>query len=87
MSNHLEPVQDLKVNYRNDLAVICLLYTNFQNYETKYLLLLLVVEITYCITEGKSWGKSQVVVRSFQGLLQTIVPISHQVKFQKEPLM
>ena len=66
--------------------MICLLYMNFQNYETKYLLLLLVVEITYCITEGKSWGKSQVVM-SFQGLLQTIVPISHQVKFQKEPLM
>ena len=58
MPNHLEPVQDLKVNYRNNLAVICLLYMNFQNYETKYLLLLLVVEITYRITEGKSWGKS-----------------------------
>ena len=86
MANHLEPEQLFKENYRNNVAVIYLLYLNFQNYETKYLLLLLVVEITYCITEGKSWGKSQ-VVRSFQGLLQTIVPISHQVKFQKGPLM
>ena len=56
MSNHLEPEQLFKENYRNNVAVIYLLYLNFQNYETKYLLLLLVVEITYRITEGKSWG-------------------------------